>query len=79
MVAVEEGGKVAVALLTTVYAAADDIGHHIGAQQTEQDVLVAVVVPEGGVGIVAEVATHDFAASVAVLAVDVTAQRGPQQ
>ena len=75
----EESGHVAVALLAHVGDGLDDVGRHIGADDSQELQLVAIGVPKGGFGIIAEVGTHHIAAHVAVLSVDVAAQHRPQE
>ena len=79
MVAMEEGRHVAAALLAFVCDGTDDVDGYVWAEEAQEDELVAVGVPEGGVGIVAEVALDDLSADIEVLAVGVAAEGGPEE
>ncbi len=79
MVAVEEGGHVAAAFLAFVCDGTDDVDGYVRAEEAQEDELVAVGVPEGGVGIVAEVTLDDLSADIEVLAVGVAAEGGPEE
>ena len=78
VVAVEEGGDEA-GFVADVLQRLNHVGRDVGGQHAQQHQLIAVGVPERGDGVVAEVGLHHGVLRVAVLAVDVAAQRRPQK
>ena len=79
VVAVEEGGHVSALLVAAVHARLDDVAGHVGCYHAQQDELVAVCVPERGVGVVPEVSLLHVALCVEVFAVHVAPQYGPEE
>ena len=79
MVAMEECRHEAAALFALVGDALHHIRRYVGRQKRQQDQFVAMVVPEGRVGVVAEIRRDDLAADVGVLPVAVAAETWSQE
>ena len=79
MVTMEEGGHISATLLTHIRYGLDDIGSHVGRDHGHELQLIAIGIPEGGLGIIAEIRLYHIASHVTVFSVDITAQHRPEE